>query len=557
METASCEWGTALYLIFSDNVGPLIYYSHLLSLLSSLLLGSLVLLRDRTLLVNRILFFITFVFSLWSYFDLILWASPSPEAVMFFWSIIVPVEMLMYLGTLYLVYVFTHDGSDIPLRTKLIASSFFIPILLLTHTTYNVVGLSPDCDEGAVEGILIQYMYVVEFIYILWIVGIVGKKYRSLTASPKRQQITLIGGAAIVFLTMFSAGNLTLALSLNPLLEQYKLFGMPVFVAIVFYTMVRFQLFNVKLLATEAFVSLTGILLLSLLFLRTIEIARPVIVVTNVLFVFLGFRMVQSIRHETKLREKGEQLARYLANANARLRELDRQKTEFVSIASHQLRAPVAAIRGYASMVEDGTYGKVPKTLLEPMERVSESGRRLALMIDDFLNVSRIEQGRMVYDMKRLDLGALVDTVYHEQRLSAEKKGLICTFVRPKGEIVWVKGDEGKLKQILSNLIDNSIKYTKAGSVTISLQSIATHRSAIVEIADTGIGISAQDQELLFHKFKRATNANDANVYGTGLGLYIAKEIIRGHNGWIHVSSPGPGKGSTFSVELPYATEGK
>jgi signal transduction histidine kinase len=555
METTSCEWGTALYLIFSENVGPLVYYSHLLPLLSSLLLGSLVLIRDKKLLANRILFFVTFVFGLWAFFDLILWASPSPEAVMFFWSIIVPVEMLMYVGTLYLVYVFANEGRDVPLRTKLLAVSFFIPILLLTHTSYNVTGLSPDCDEGAIEGPLIKYLYIVEFIYILWIAGIVSKQIRTLVDGPKRQQMMIVGGAAIVFLTTFSAGNITLAFSLNPLLEQYKLFGMPLFVAIVFYSMVRFQLFNVKLLATEAFVSLTGILLLSLLFLRTMEIARPVIIMTNILFIILGFRMVQTVRHETALREKGEQLARYLANANKRLRELDRQKTEFVSIASHQLRAPVAAIRGYASMIEDGTYGKVPKTLVEPMGRVSESGRRLALMIDDFLNVSRIEQGRMVYDMKRLDLVSLVDTVYQEQRLSAEKKNLTCTFVSQTNAL-WVTGDEGKLKQIISNIVDNAIKYTKVGGVTVTVRGIDSHRSALVEIEDTGIGIVPQEQEQLFHKFKRATNANEANVYGTGLGLYIAKEIVRGHNGWIHVSSPGVGKGSKFSIELPYAKEG-
>jgi signal transduction histidine kinase len=165
--------------------------------------------------------------------------------------------------------------------------------------------------------------------------------------------------------------------------------------------------------------------------------------------------------------------------------------------------------------------------------------------------VSRIEQGRMSYRMERINLVELVDVVYQEQRLSAEKNGLACTYDTPSGP-VWVMGDAGKLKQIFSNLIDNAIKYTPHGSVAIAVRSMTNHRAALVEIKDTGIGIAAHDQEQLFHKFKRATNANEANVYGTGLGLYVAKEIIRAHKGWIHIASPGKGKGSTFSVELPY-----
>lgn len=317
------------------------------------------------------------------------------------------------------------------------------------------------------------------------------------------------------------------------------------------YAIFKHKMFNVQVIAAETFT----FVLWAILFLR-IPLAsnkRDVYIDTIILIgaVILGFLLIKSVFKEVDSRQKNERLAKYLANANARLRELDRQKTEFVSIASHQLRAPVAAIRGYTSLVMEGSYGEVPPKLKDPLDRVVESGRRLALMIDDFLNVSRIEQGRMNYHMERLNLALLVNTVYEEQRLSAQKKGLQCTFKPYQGEPLWIIGDEGKLKQIFSNLIDNAIKYTQHGSVDIAIFHPDNHSAAMVEIKDTGIGISQADQEQLFHKFKRAQNANEANVYGTGLGLYIAKEIIRAHNGWIHVSSPGVGKGSKFSVELP------
>ena len=115
MESLTCEWYSSSLLIISDNVGPLIYYTHVLPLIVSFVLGIFVLLNNPRKLVNRTLFFITFSFSLWVYFDLILWASPNPEAVMFFWNSIVPVEMLMYASCLYFIYLFANKQEDISL----------------------------------------------------------------------------------------------------------------------------------------------------------------------------------------------------------------------------------------------------------------------------------------------------------------------------------------------------------------------------------------------------------------------------------------------------------
>jgi len=155
----ACEWGAAAFLIFSENVGSLVYYTHVLPLVISLFLGFQVLINNPRGLSNRILFLLTGVFSVWVYFNLILWASPTPEMVVAFWSAIVPVEMFMYLLALYLVYLFAHDQKDAPTWQKLLYSTFLLPIFLFAHTSLNVIGLSPDCDTGAFEGSLIQYMY--------------------------------------------------------------------------------------------------------------------------------------------------------------------------------------------------------------------------------------------------------------------------------------------------------------------------------------------------------------------------------------------------------------
>jgi signal transduction histidine kinase len=240
------------------------------------------------------------------------------------------------------------------------------------------------------------------------------------------------------------------------------------------------------------------------------------------------------------------------------LRELDKQKTEFVSVASHQLRSPIAAIKGYTSMIVEGSFGDVPDTLREPLSRILESGKRIALMVDDFLNVTRIEQGRMTYAMEKHNICDLIHEAIEELRVIGEKKGLAFNLGCKDFENtpVFIRADSGKLKQVFSNIVDNAIKYTPAGSISVGIEVLPEHHAVLVRVKDTGIGIPPQDQDRLFHKFNRASNANTATVYGTGLGLYIAKEIVRAHNGWIHIHSDGEGKGTTFTIELPLWREG-
>src|SRR3989344_9490099 len=331
METLACEWNSAFLLIFSENVGPLIYYSHLLPLIISLLVGGFVLLSDRKNLVNWALFFITLMFSAWVYFDLILWASPSPELVVFFWSSIVPVEMLIYAGCLYLVYLFANGKRDIPLKTKIMIAIFFIPIILFAHTKYNVLGLSPDCDEGAIEGPLIQYMYLVEIFFIGWITAVMIRGYRSLRDKQQQNQLLYIGIGTILFLLTFTAGNLTLVFSTGPLYEQYKLFGMPIFAAFVAYSVIRFRAFDVKVITAQVLVLALGVLVLSLAFFRSIENVRIVAVATFALVVILGYILVKNVRKEIEQRE-------IIQKQEQELEVVNKQQENLLHFISHEIK---------------------------------------------------------------------------------------------------------------------------------------------------------------------------------------------------------------------------
>lgn len=542
-----CEWHSASYLIFSENVAPLIYYSHLGPLLASLLLGGFVLFNNRRNLASWVLFFVTLMFAVWAYFDLILWASPSPEDVIFFWSSIIPIELLIYAGSLYLVFLFANGGKDISLRRKLGIGAFFIPIILLLHTPYTVTGLSPDCDEGAIEGIVIQYMYIVEIGFILMAAIAATRGYFKLKSAEERHQLVIIATGVILFLLAFTAGNITLVFALDPVYEQYKLFGMPILLGFLSYSIIRFKTFNVKLITAQVLVTALGLLTLSLLFLRTIENVRVVTILTLVLVCVLGYILVRNVRTEIAQRERVEKLAKDLETANERLKEMDQMKSEFLSIASHQLRAPITAIKGYVSLIREGDYGAVPEAMKEPLSNISESVRVMVSSIDDYLNVSRIEQNRMKYEISDVDIADIATKAVSELQPLAQARKLTLSITAPN--VAMVRADIGKIKQVITNLIDNAIKYTKEGSVAVSVEQGA--EKIRVTIADTGVGISAEDIGNLFQKFKRAAGANEVNTAGTGLGLYVARLLVEGHGGKVWAESEGKGKGSRFIVELP------
>lgn len=550
MELFGCEWNAAYLLIFSENVGPFIYYSHLGPLIASLLLGTVVLLNNHRAIANWALFTVTLMFAIYCYFDLILWASPSPEHVIFFWASIVPIELLIYASSLYLVYLFANKQRDISVWNKIAISVFFLPIILLLHTKYNLLGLSPDCDEGAIEGPLIQYLYFVEFLYIIWAAIILIRGYILTKESEHRRQLLFVGIGVLLFLMSFSAGNIVLMLSLETIYDQYKLFGMPIFLAFLTYSIIKYKTFDSKILTSQALVISLGLLTLALQFLQTLLQVQIVAALTFILVCVIGVILVRNVKKEISQREKIEKLARDLESANERLKELDRQKTEFVSIASHQLRAPITAIKGYASLILEKSYGDIPKKMTDPIANIYESSRLMVNTIEDFLNVSRIELGRMNFAMEDFDLVSLARKVVEELAHNAELKELKLSFGTEEGSVL-VRADMNKIKQVITNFVDNAIKYTPKGSITVSVSADRVKNKALIQVKDTGMGLDKTTINELFDKFTRARNANQVNTTGTGLGLYVGKQLIQGHNGRVWVESEGEGKGSTFFIELP------
>ena len=264
-------------------------------------------------------------------------------------------------------------------------------------------------------------------------------------------------------------------------------------------------------------------------------------------------KLAYAMSEEIFAHEKAEieRLALGLERANDRLQVLDKQKSEFVSIASHQLRSPLTAIRGYVSMMTEGSFGKLPDKASEALGRIAESTVFMASSIDDFLEVSRIESGNMKYDYRDVNLKEQAGHIVDDLRTDALHRGLLLMFRSDLNGTGLVRADAGKTQQILHNLINNALKYTPKGSVTVYAHDDVRGKKMYVDIIDTGLGLSSESLQKLFGKFARAKVASSANIMGTGLGLFVAREMARAMGGDISVTSDGEGLGSTFTIVLP------
>lgn len=245
-----------------------------------------------------------------------------------------------------------------------------------------------------------------------------------------------------------------------------------------------------------------------------------------------------------KLRRTNDELG----EANEHLKQLDKAKSEFVSIASHQLRTPMTGIMGYLSMITSGDFGKVPVKLKGILEQLLDASEKMIQLINLFLDVSKIESGKLVLSRGPHKIEEIIDRSVQTLQKIASDKGLKLEFKRPKKELPILQIDD-KIFDVVSNLIDNAIKYTEKGGITVSAE--LEDGNVKVTVKDTGRGIEPEEAKNLFNKFVRGYGIAQVNPDGSGLGLYVARRLTEAHGGRIWVESKGKGKGSSFIFTLP------
>jgi len=248
------------------------------------------------------------------------------------------------------------------------------------------------------------------------------------------------------------------------------------------------------------------------------------------------------------LQEKVDFQTKELREAYEELQKLDRAKSEFISIASHQLRTPLTAIKGYISMMIEESYGKPPEKMRKPLENIYLSNERLIKLVNDLLSVSRIESGRIEIKLEKVSIDEIIVSLIEELKGLAREKDLYLKFEKPEKPLPEISVDEERIRQVILNLIENAIRYTNKGSITISAKK--SDSKIQISIKDTGEGISKEEIPYLFESFSRGSAGTRFWTEGAGLGLYVAKKFVEMHNGKIWAESPGRGKGSTFYIEL-------
>jgi len=236
-----------------------------------------------------------------------------------------------------------------------------------------------------------------------------------------------------------------------------------------------------------------------------------------------------------------------------REKRIESMKTEFVSIAAHQLRTPLSAIKWTIRMFLIGDLGKITKEQTNFLEKTYQSNERMINLINDLLNVTRIEEGRYLYKPTLVNFENLIQTAMESFKEKIKTRKINFKFEKPKEKIPKIKVDIEKMQLVIQNLLDNAIRYTlEGGKITVSLK--YKEKELKFSIQDTGIGISKEQQKRIFTKFFRTVNAVKMETEGSGLGLFIAKNIIDAHGGKIWFESE-KGKGSTFSFSLPFKKE--
>jgi signal transduction histidine kinase len=244
-------------------------------------------------------------------------------------------------------------------------------------------------------------------------------------------------------------------------------------------------------------------------------------------------------------------LVRDIGTRNRRLRRLDRMKDDFVASVSHELRTPLTSIRGYLDLVLDGEAGELNEEQERFLRVVERNADRILRVVGDLLFVAQADAGKISLDTEPVDIGEVAaEAAEALGPAAADKEIELAVELDDVGEL---DADRARLAQVLDNLVSNAVKFTPAGG-RVAVRTVRHGDSVIVEVADTGMGMSHEEVEQVFTRFFRTRGATDGAIQGTGLGLGIAKAIVSAHGGEISVESA-VGRGTTFRVELPLSPE--
>ncbi len=531
----------SLSSVLDGNSIGILYYSHIPTVILALLIGILVLIKNKRSLVSKALLSMTICFAIWSVLDLFTWLSFDSRIIMFAWASTGIFEFLIYASGLYFTYAFINQ-RDLPFPYKIILGIIFLPIIIMTPTTYNLLNFD-YLNCWANTGFFITYLHYSEIFICIWLLflivqGVIKSK------KERKKEVILVSSGAILFLlgfftTAFISSYLTdQGISSGYVVESYGLLAMVIFIGFMAYSIVKFKAFNIKLLWAQALVWALIILVGSQFFYleSQTDTVKVLTGITLIISSILGLTLVRGIKKETSLLEE-------LETANAG------QKT-LIHIMNHQIKGYLGKNKDIFAELLTEDYGDMPKSAAPLLKEGLEQTNTGVEFVSQILQGASAENGTLIYDMKKIDLGELLKKTFEKNKQTAEKKGLNITLNIDDGDH-YVMGDEKYLGEAFRNLIDNSINYTPRGSININLYE--KYGEVLVSIKDTGVGVKEEDRPRLFKAGGVGRDSIEVNVQSSGYGLVFVKGVIKSHNGKVWFDSEGEGKGTTFYVDLPKA----
>lgn len=512
---------------------------------------------NRKSRINQTFFFFTVALLFWMFFGFLITLPDQQISRVILWTKLAYVGVFLWFVGIYffLMYFPKEEKRSYFVDIIFLVSGLGLSLitlftdLLIEGAITSEIGSAPILGKGLIP------IYIVLVFLTLIILKIIVQKYIKLSQKEKLK----IHYFSIGLLTLIIA-NLIFNIFISPRWGMIPYAYIANYSAIFFlgftaYAIVKQELFGIRVILTQILVAAIAVLLLW----QAVTASGWDLVWKFALFlIFLpfGYFLIQSVIREIKRRVELQRLNVELRRLYEQVDRLSKAKSEFLSMASHQLRTPQTVIKGYISMLIEGTYGLISEKIKNILEKVYQSNERLIGIVNDLLNVSRIESGTLALDLEKTSLDKMISSIIDEMIIKANEKKLYLKWEKPEKPLPEITVDPSKMRQVVLNIVDNCIKYTERGGVTVKTEQKGAsdkypQGSILIKIKDTGAGMTKEELEKMFESYSRGKAGASFWSAGLGLGLYIAKKFTEIHGGKIWAESEGEDKGSTFYIELP------
>ena len=520
------------YFSFLDNV-HFDLVGVIIAVIGILVLAAAVFFRSKNSITSRSFFFFSVVTIFWGLSNYFLYKYSDPAQTLLALRFHIFLTIWHAYAFFQLAYVFPSEQKVLPLwhRYGLLPLAFFSSTLLLIPFVFKEVSklipveeiANPEKSQGIILAAIVTFSFFAAGIFALF------RRIGVSKGDERRQVMLMFTGMSL------TAGLLLLFSFILPL--GFKNFNFVpygalfIFPVIVFtaYAIYIVELFHVKNIFAGLFTFfLCTVSLVELVLADTVE-QLLLRVAVFLLTIIIGIQLVKNT-FEIELANE--------------------QKSELMSFATHEIRTPITVMRGYATMLLDGDRGEINGQVKDLLQKIMIAGNDVTTLLSEYLDKSKIELGQLEYAPSRFDVKTTVNELLVIFRVHADQKNIKLTKSVPKSPKCEVYVDQSRFKEVLTNIIDNAIKYTPEGSISVS---VTNDKGLVtVSIIDTGVGIEKEVMPSLFKEFSRA-DLQKVNILGSGLGLYLAKKFTEAQRGKIWAESDGKNKGSRFYVQFPEA----